>query len=182
MRPLISLRKALQDAGFFRCADRKKKCVRRLNEEIVLGRSSVIKANELLPSLGDILGIAMMPGEGGACRVLFGETAVDFQVSGEQLFLIADLASAEGRESEFPALLKADWLGSETQGAVLGLDGQKRVFTLHMMLTGSLEVEEFKTLLANFVRAVRDWKERLERDCSRESYFLPGDQGNMIAI
>ncbi len=136
----------------------------------------------MLSSLGDILGIAMMPVEGGACRVLFGETAVDFQVSGEHLFLIADLASAEGRESEFPALLKADWLGSQTRGAVLGLDGQKRVFTLHMMLTGVLEVEEFKTLLANFVRAVRDWKERLECDSQREPVFLPGGPGNMMAI
>ncbi len=142
----------------------------------------MIKAAEVLSSLGDILGIAMMLGEGGACRVLFGETAVDFQVSGEHLFLIADLASAEGREHEFPALLKADWIGSETRGAVLGLDAQRHLFTLHMMLTGSLEVEEFKTLLANFVRAARDWKERLERDAGGDPGFLPGGFGNMIAI
>ncbi len=47
----------------------------------------MIKVTELLLSLGDMLGIAMLPEENGACRVLFGETAVDFQVADNHLFL-----------------------------------------------------------------------------------------------
>ncbi len=128
----------------------------------------MIKVTELLSSLGDMLGIAMLPEENGACRVLFGETAVDFQVADNHLFLICDLASAEGREKEFPALLKADWLGSETRGATLGLDAKKQMFVLHMMLTGSLEVNEFKSLLANFVKSARDWKEKLEQSAGSQ--------------
>ncbi len=141
----------------------------------------MIKVTELLSSLGDILGIAMQPGEGGACRVLFGETAVDFQVAGNHLFLISDLASAEGREKEFPALMKADWLGSETRGATLGLDAQKQMFVLHMMLTGSLDVDEFKSLLANFVKATRDWKERLEQRAAPQE-ATPFDMSHFLAV
>lgn len=77
-------------------------------------------------------------------------------------------SSAEGREKEFPALLKADWLGSETRGATLGLDAKKQMFVLHMMLTGSLEVNEFKSLLANFVKSARDWKEKLQQSAGSQ--------------
>lgn len=118
----------------------------------------MIHVTEIPNQLGGLLGISINPSESGACRVLFDADAVDFQTAGHTLFLIADLGSFKGCEEECAALLRANCCGAETLGAVIGLDADRQMLTLHMMLTGALEEEEFKALLAAFLKAVRYWK------------------------
>ncbi len=148
----------------------------------------MIHATEIPNQLNSLLGISIHAGENGACRVLFDDDAVDFQTAGPALFLIADLGSAKGCEDEFGALLRANCCGAETLGAVIGLDAERQMLTLHMMLTGAMEEEEFKSMLAAFLKAVRYWKAWVAaepaEDDEEEAESLPasGLPGGFLAV
>ena len=118
----------------------------------------MIKVAEIPEALGAMLGIELSPGEGGACQVIFDEDAVDFQVAEGRLFIAADLGRLPESEGGCAELLKANCFGAETLGATIGLDAERQVLTMHMMLAGAIEEEEFKELLAAFVEALRRWK------------------------
>ncbi len=137
----------------------------------------MIHVTDIPNQLGSLLGIAINPGENGACRVLFDTDVVDFQTAGPTLFLIADLGSFKGCEEECAALLRANCCGAETLGAVIGLDAERQVLTLHMMLTGALEEEEFQGLLAAFLKAVRYWKAWVAADPATEDDDAEAEAG-----
>ena len=120
-----------------------------------------MKAAELVSELGSALGITLSLGEDGTCRVFFDEDAVDFEKSGESLYVMADIASASGREDAFKRLLSANCLGSETGGATLSLDAAREVFMLHAMFQEDTPYPAFEERIAVFVKALRYWKEWL---------------------
>ena len=126
----------------------------------------MVHVTEIPNQLGSWLDISVAQDENGACRVLFDDDAVDFQPAGRMLFLVSDLGSALDKEEENEALLRANCCGAETLGAVIGLDAERQMLTLHMMLTGSMEEEEFEELLEAFLKAVRYWKAWVAADPS----------------
>ncbi len=148
----------------------------------------MIHVTDVPKELGGLLGIAIESGDGSACRVLFDNDAVDFQTAGQTLFLIADLGSSKGCEDEYVALLRANCCGAETLGAVIGLDAERQVLTLHMMLTGAMEEEEFKSMLAAFLKAVRYWKAWVAAepeegdDEDDEPEAMTGGAGGFLAV
>ncbi len=150
----------------------------------------MIHVTEIPNQLGDLLGISIDTAIDGACQVLFDEDAVEFQTAGQMLFLIADLGSARGCEDEYAALLRANCCGAETLGAVIGLDAERQMLTLHLMLTGAMEVEEFKEHLAAFLKALRYWKawvaaDPAAEDDEEESEVVtgaPGSLGGFLAV
>lgn len=120
-----------------------------------------MKASELVSELGAALGITLSLGDEGTCRVFFDEDAVDFEKSGESLYVMADLSSASGREDAFKRLLSANCLGSETGGATLSLDTVREVFMLHAMFQEDTPYPAFEERISMFVKALRYWKEWL---------------------
>jgi len=118
-------------------------------------------ANELVAELGANLGISLQMSDAGTCRVIFGEDAVDFEQSGETLYIMAELAPATGREDAYARLLAANWLGAESGGACIGLDEEKNAFALWATERGDVPYPEFEARLALFVKALRYWKEWL---------------------
>lgn len=118
-------------------------------------------ASELVVELGANLGISLQMSDAGTCRVIFGEDAVDFEQSGETLYIMAELAPATGREDAYARLLAANWLGAESGGACIGLDEEKNAFALWATERGDVSYPEFEARLALFVKALRYWKEWL---------------------
>lgn len=117
--------------------------------------------SELVAELGANLGISLQMSDAGTCRVIFGDDAVDFEQSGETLYIMAELAPATGREDAYARLLAANWLGAESGGACIGLDEEKNAFALWATERGDVSYPEFEARLALFVKALRYWKEWL---------------------
>ena len=61
-------------------------------------RGGTMRANELVVELGVKLGIPLRLSEAGTCRVTFDDDDVDFEQSGDALYIMAEIASAAGRE------------------------------------------------------------------------------------
>lgn len=118
-----------------------------------------MKASELMDSLGPMLGIDLPAGGDGAVDVLFDEDAVDFQAADGRLFVMADIGSADGCEALYGTLLKANCLGAETLGCTIGLDAERHVLTLHRLIEGDWTEAAFQDVVAQFVKALRYWKE-----------------------
>lgn len=117
-----------------------------------------MNAGELLAELGANLGIALQLGKSGTCRVHFDEDEVDFEQSGDALYIMADLASASGRADACVRLLEANWLGRESGGACFGIDAEKTRFTLHTVVYGDTTYADFEARLTLFIKALRYWK------------------------
>ncbi|MBQ9406766.1 MAG: type III secretion system chaperone [Desulfovibrio sp.] len=115
----------------------------------------------LLHELGRTLGFELKLSEAGTCGVFFDDDEVIFEQHDGQLYLIADLGSAAGREDAYGRLLAANYLGQESGQAVLGLDTAQNAFTMHRILEGNMGYPEFEKILTLFVRALRYWKEWL---------------------
>ena len=118
-----------------------------------------MNARELVAELGVKLGISLELSEAGTCRVHFDNDDVDFEQAGNALYIMADLASAAGREDSYGRLLTANSLGAESGGACIGLDAGRDTFTMYKVLRGDLNYEGFEAELALFVKALRYWKE-----------------------
>ena len=115
--------------------------------------------SELVAELGANLGISLQMSDAGTCRVIFGDDAVDFEQSGETLYIMAELAPATGREDAYARLLAANWLGAESGGACIGLDEEKNSFALWATERGDVPYPEFEARLTLFIKALRYWKE-----------------------
>ena len=120
-----------------------------------------MNTRELVAELGAKLGMALQWSEAGTCRILFDDDAVDFEQSGNLLYVMADMASASGREDAYGRLLSANCLGAESGGACIGLDAARNVFTLHIVIRDDASYESFETELMLFLKALRYWKEWL---------------------
>ncbi|MDY6009540.1 MAG: type III secretion system chaperone [Duodenibacillus sp.] len=113
---------------------------------------------QLVAELGTTLAINLSLSDQGTCRVVFDEDEVDFEKSGNALFVMADIASACGREDAYGRLLTANCLGNETGGAVISLDAAREVFVLHTVCEEGTSYPAFEAKLTLFVKALRYWK------------------------
>ena len=112
----------------------------------------------LIQELGQTLGISLTLPESGTCGVIFDEDEVSFEVNDGRLFIMADIAPAEGHEEALPRLLRAANLGLETGYSCIGIDDKSGEFTLCRILEGEWSYPEFEKALSIFVPAVRYWK------------------------
>ena len=115
----------------------------------------------LIQELGQTLGISLTLPESGTCGVIFDEDEVSFEVNDGRLFIMADIAPAEGHEEALPRLLRAANLGLETGYSCIGIDDTRGQFTLCRILEGEWTYPEFEKALSIFVLAVRYWKDWL---------------------
>lgn len=119
-----------------------------------------MNAAELVTELGTKLGISLSLGESGTCRVYFDDV-VDFELSRDSLYIMAEIAPAYGREDAYARLLTANWLGAESDGACIGLDANRDAFALYAVFHGDVPYENFEERLILFIRALRYWKDWL---------------------
>ncbi len=119
-------------------------------------------AGELIKELGAKLGVSIALDENGVCGVIFDKDTVDFELSGNDLYLIAELGFVQaGADKDFYVqLLEANYLGTKTAGAALSLDPDKEnTVMLYKKLATPMEYADFEKELEFFVKAVRYWKE-----------------------
>ncbi|MBQ9407016.1 MAG: type III secretion system chaperone [Desulfovibrio sp.] len=117
----------------------------------------------LIVELGQALGIKLKFSKADTCGVFFDDDEVIFEQHNGQLYLIADLGSAAGREGVYKRLLTANYLGQESGQATLSLDADHEEFVLYRILDGDMGYPEFEKILTVFVRALRYWKEWLKQ-------------------
>lgn len=117
-------------------------------------------ANELIKELGARTGISLALNENGLCSVNFDKDTVDFELSGNDLYLIAELGFVQAEDKDFyKQLLEANFLGTKTAGAALSLDPNKEnTVVLHKKLAMPMEYADFENAVEFFVKAVRYWK------------------------
>ena len=120
-----------------------------------------MNAAKLVTELGTELGISLSLGETGTCRVYFDDDVVDFEQSGDSLYIMAEIAPAYGIEDAYARLLTANWLGAESGGACIGLDANRDAFALYAVFHGDVPYENFEERLILFIRALRYWKDWL---------------------
>lgn len=70
---------------------------------------------------------------------------------------------AERKEELFLLLMRANFLGQGTGGAVIGLDGNENFLTLSSVLPYDMNYKSFKDALEDFVNYLDHWKEELIR-------------------
>lgn len=118
-------------------------------------------ASELIKELGARVGISLALNENGLCGVIFDNDTVDFELSGNDLYLIAELGFVQaGADKDFYVqLLESNYLGTKTAGAAISLDPDKEnTVVLHKKLVMPMEYADFEKSLEFFVKAVRYWK------------------------
>lgn len=119
-------------------------------------------AGELIKELGAKLGVSIALNENGVCGVIFDNDTVDFELSGNDLYLIAELGFAQaGADKDFYVqLLEANYLGTKTAGAAISLDpDRENTVMLHKKLAMPMEYVDFEKDVEFFIKAVRYWKE-----------------------
>lgn len=132
----------------------------------------------LITELGQTLGMKLALPESGTCGVIFDEDEVSFELNDGRLFIMADIAPAEGHEADLPRLLRAANLGLETGYACIGIDDKSGQFTLCRILEGDWTYPDFEKALSVFVLAVRYWRDWLALPASgaaKSSEFEPFD-------
>ncbi len=117
--------------------------------------------SSLIDELGELFGVKLSWSEQNTCGVFFDEDEVSFELAANRLFIIADLGSFEGHENDYARLLSSANLGVETGYACLGIDSDRKQFTLCRILEGDMEFADFEKTLTIFVAAVRYWKKWL---------------------
>ena len=106
-------------------------------------------ASELIKELGARVGISLALTENGLCSVIFDKDTVDFELSGNDLYLIAELGFMQTEDKGFyKQLLEANFLGTKTAGAALSLDPNKEnTVVLHKKLVMPMEYADFENNL-----------------------------------
>ena len=121
-----------------------------------------MKPAELIATLRDRLMIDDLTlSEHGVCSVFFDEDEVVFECRDNLMFIYGEIGSAQDREDLYPELLKSSHLGLGAAYGSLGLDVKGENFTLTRVLEGDLDYELFEKRLADFLVALRYWKQRL---------------------
>ena len=113
---------------------------------------------ELIRRLGEVAGIDLSLSSTGTAAAIFDGDEVNFESTDERLYIYADIASAEGREGEFAALLAANSLCLGTGGAAAGLDRERGMLTLCRVVDGDVEYSVFEQVLIGFIDALRSLK------------------------
>ena len=141
-----------------------------------------MNCENIISELGHALGIDLKLSEAGTCGVFFDKDEVFFERHESQLYLIAELGPAAGREGAYRRVLEADYLGHECGQGAIGIDANRREFVLHRVLDGKMGYPEFEKVLTVFVQAVRYWKAWLAQQQAHgtdESLKIPS--GGMMA-
>lgn len=121
----------------------------------------MIIAGELVKELGAKLGVSIALNENGVCSVIFDKDTVDFELSGNDLYLIAEMGFVQaGADKDFYVqLLEANYLGTKTAGAAISLDpDRENTVMLHKKLAMPMEYADFEKNVEFFVKALRYWK------------------------
>ena len=116
---------------------------------------------ELISRLGETVGVGLSLSPAGTAAVMFDGDEVNFETVEGRLYIYADIASAEGRESDYATLLAANSLCLGTDGAAAGLDRERGTFTLCRVLDGGMEYPVFEQAVAGFIDALRSLKRTL---------------------
>ena len=130
-------------------------------------------SEHLIHQLGTVLGLNLAFSDSGTCSVIFNVDEVFFERNGENLFLIAPIASSVGKEDLFQKILEANYLGGETGLACLGLNPTRQEFVLHRVLCGNMDYGEFENALTAFVSTARHWKKQLYQNVASEKASSP---------
>ncbi len=117
-----------------------------------------MNSEELIQKLGERLDIQLQLSPQGTCRVELDSDIIDFEKVDNSLFIMADIASAEGREDAYQPLLIANNLRQNTGGCTVGLDLENKVFTLTYVVEGDVSFETFEVNLMRFLQTLRWWK------------------------
>lgn len=112
----------------------------------------------LVHELGRQINANLQFSDEGVCGVIFGEDEISFEMSGNRLFLIAEVGALSESESIYRRLLEANYLGNETGLASISIDSQREAFVLHRVLEGDLDYSSFEEATALFIKALRYWK------------------------
>jgi hypothetical protein len=116
---------------------------------------------ELIKELGRTLGAPMELSPVGTCRAAFDGDIIEFEKVDDDLWIMADLGSAQNREDAVSSLLAGNRLGLQTGGATIALDEERSMFTMHMELWGDMPYLSFEAKLTMFIKALRWWKDWL---------------------
>ncbi len=141
-------------------------------------------AQSLIVELGNRLGFALALSNENTCAIAFDDEHVDFELSGNAFFMIADVGRLVDNTFALKRFLNANYLGNETGGATLGM--RNDMVTLHRQLTVPAKYEDFEQALEAFVTTLRYWKEWLQEPhetnthetASTDHFSMP----NMIRI
>ena len=139
-----------------------------------------MQAHDLISELGKTLGIPLSL-EGGTCQVLFDEDAVDFELSVNTLYILAEVGSCVDRTDAYERILQANFGGQQTGGATLSLDGDQ--FMLHLAISEDWTYANFEAGLERFIKALRYWKEWLALPVQASTRNTPQNTfGSMLKI
>lgn len=120
-----------------------------------------MNAEGLIKELGRTLGAPMELSPVGTCRAAFDGDVIEFEKVEDDLWIMADLGSAQNREDAVASLLAGNRLGIQTGGATIALDEERGMFTMHMELWGEMPYPTFEAKLTMFIKALRWWKDWL---------------------
>ena len=74
-----------------------------------------------------------------------------------------DLFPTEKREEFVIYLMKANYLGQGTGGAVIGLDGEEKFLTLSLVLPYEVNYKAFRESLEDFVNYLDFWRDEIKK-------------------
>ena len=140
-------------------------------------------SEELVTTLGNKLGI-FLELEDGVCGLSIDGDEISIEDNEYGLFLIASLASSVDKEQACDRLLRANYLGSQSNGCTISLDEEHDEFVLHLNIIGEISYEVFEQRLQSFVQALKYWKEWLELYNNNEAVSTEPqtDNLNMLQI
>ncbi|GEP43705.1 type III secretion system chaperone [Brevifollis gellanilyticus] len=128
-----------------------------------------MKLQDLLADLGANIGLANLRLDShGVCRLAFdAQTHVDLEADTDDentliMHSVVGVTPHEGVLAFYQKVLAGNYLGRETEGAILALDpGTGEVVLSQRIGTHKCDVEFLAQKLTSFVRVARDWQQRL---------------------
>jgi hypothetical protein len=77
--------------------------------------------------------------------------------------VICPLFGASDREALFSYLMKANYIGQGTGGAIIAIDPEEKLLTLSLVLSYEVNYRIFKERLEEFINYLDYWKSELNR-------------------
>lgn len=139
-------------------------------------------AASILSTFGQTYGVEMNLSESNVCSVSFDNDDIDFELAGDTLYIIAEVARQVDNKTALMELLSANLTPSKTAGAHFAFDKSYNAVLLIRSLQMPMEYNDFENIVVHFLKALRQWKvDILEFKDEDEVEFQPSDM-NMIAI
>ena len=112
----------------------------------------------LIKALSITLGIDLSFSDDGTCGVTFDNDEIIFEKYEKSLYLISVIGSVSGHSDLYRKLLEANYLGQNTENAIISIDANRDEFILHRVIRENIEYGEFEQILTSFVKVTRHWK------------------------